>query len=77
MNQYVDVALGSLRFPCLVCGRPAFTIRGCCAQCDPVTHQDRQEQMAAYDMARAAYLRETGQEPLRDWYAFEDWLAKP
>jgi len=31
--------------------------------------------MAAYDAARAAYIQETGREPLEDWYAFEAWCA--
>jgi len=62
-------------FRCFACGRIAFTIRGCCAHCDPPRHRDHEARMAAYDADRAAYLRETGKEPLADWYAFEDWLG--
>jgi hypothetical protein len=63
-------------FPCFTCGQLAFTIRGCCDVCDPARHRQRHEQLAAYDTARAAYLHETGREPLADWYAFEAWSRR-
>lgn len=63
-------------FPCSLCGRLAFTIRGCCAVCDPARHHAHTEGLAAYDRARERYLAETGREPLAEFDAFEAWLLK-
>jgi hypothetical protein len=63
-------------FPCFTCGRVAFTIRGCCDQCDLGAHRAFSVQVARNAAIEAAYLRDTGLHPFANWQAFEHWCRQ-
>jgi len=53
-----------------------FTICGYCVECAPDLHRQHDADMAAYVDAAQRFEAETGQHPLSDWYAFEQWQQR-
>lgn len=57
-----------------VCGHAGFKIRGRCAACAPLAHQEWQAELVTFEWLAKKFHAETGKTPLDDYDGFDQWV---